>query len=186
MYIKDYQPLKYDLDYARQLVKESGYDGTEIELEIKPGYYLNGDQAAEAVVAMWKEIGVNAKVVFNEKMTWDFKHVRPWSSASRYDDPLGALWLLFGPGSQPSKNSWLDMPDDWKETGKLLTTTTDPKQRQELARKLLEMFDKYAPGTYLYIAEELYGIRDGFDWDMYYARNQIMPFRAGDFKAVSK
>lgn len=182
-YIKEYPGIQYDLERAKQLVKESGYDGTVIEIEMMQGYYMNGDQAGEAIVDMWKQIGVNAKVVYKDKMPWnETKYVRAWSSASRFDDPLGALWLLFGPGSSPAQNTWLDMPQEWKDTGKKLTETTDPAERRKLAKDLLTMFDTYCPGTYLYQAEDYYGVRDGIDWDMHYAENQIMPFRADDLK----
>lgn len=184
MFVSDYPGIKYDVEAAKQMVKESGYDGTVIEIEILQGYYMNGDQAGEAIVDMWKDIGVNAKVVYKDKLGWDSKHIRAWSSASRFDDPLGALWLLFGTGSQPSQNTWLDMPEDWKNTGKKLIETTDLTERKQLAKDLLKMFDTYCPGTYLYTAEDYYGIRDGLEWDMLYAKNQIMPFRADDFKVV--
>ncbi|RED51767.1 ABC transporter substrate-binding protein [Cohnella lupini] len=177
-----YPGIQFDVEKAKQLVKESGYDGTEIEIEMSNGYYMNGNQAGEAIVDMWKDIGVNAKVVYKEKLGWDFKHVRAWSSASRFDSPLGAMWLLFGPGSGPAVNSWLDMPADFKEAGQKLTETNDPKEKLELSEELLKMFDTYAPGTYLYQAEDYYGIRDGLDWDMFYAQNQITPFRAADLK----
>ncbi len=185
MYIDEYPGIQYDLERAKALVKESGYDGTTIEIQMRPGYYMNGDQAGEAIVDMWKQIGVNAKVVYVEKMTWDFPHVRSWSSASRFDDPLGALWLLFGTGTNPAKYTWKDMPQDWIQTGQKLITTADKTERRALASDLVRMFDEYCPGTYLYAVEDLYGIRDGLDWDMHYAKNQIMSFRAEDFKPAA-
>ena len=183
-YVKpeDYPGVQFDVEKAKQRVQESGYDGTEIEIEMLNGYYMNGNQAGEAIVDMWKDIGVNAKVVYKEKLGWDFKHVRAWSSASRFDSPLGALWLLFGPGSGPAQNTWLDMPEDFKAAGQKLTETNDPQEKYKLSEELLRMFDTYAPGTYLYQAEDYYGIRDGLDWDMFYAANQITPFRAADLK----
>ena len=181
MFVEDYPGIQYDVERAKQLVKESGYDGTVIELEMRQGYYMNGDQAGEAIVDMWKDIGVNAKVVYKDNMPWEeTKYIRAWSSASRYNDPLGALWLLFGPGSSPSNYTWLDMPQDFKDTGKKLIETSDPALRKQYAKDLLEMFDTYCPGTYLYQAEDYYGIRDGLDWDLRWARAQIMPFRAED------
>ena len=46
---------------------------------------------------------------------------------------------------------------------------------------MLEEFDEFVPGTYLYMAEDLYGMRDGLNWNMHYCEAQIMPFRAADF-----
>ncbi len=183
MFVEDYKGIQYDVERAKQLVKESGYDGTVIEIEMLPNYYMNGNKAGEAIVDMWKDIGVNTKVVYKDKMPWEeTKYIRAWSSASRYDDPLGALWLLFGPGSSPSNYTWLDMPQEWKDTGKKLIETIDPTERKKYAADLVKMFDTYCPGTYLYQAEDYYGIRDGLEWDLRYAEGQIMPFRAQDLK----
>ena len=60
----------------------------------------------------------------------------------------------------------------------------DLEEQRQAARTLMEVFDTYCPGTYLYQAEDLYGIRDGLEWDMTYCENQIMPFRAGDLLSL--
>ena len=99
-----------------------------------------------------------------------------------FDNPLGALWLLFGPGSGPANEetgSWIPT-EEFVEAGQTLIASSDLEEQREAARTLLEVFDTYCPGTYLYQAEDLYGIRDGLEWDMTYCENQIMPFRAGD------
>lgn len=181
LYVDDYEGIKYDPEEAKKLVEEAGYDGEEITIQMRQGYYMNGDQAGEAICDMWKEIGVNAKVVYVDKWSWDFPHMRAWSSASRFDNPLGCLWLLFGPGSNPANNNWTPTEEFLAAGAKVLSGETVEDRRQG-ARELLEIFDTYCPGTYLYMAEDLYGVRDGLDWDMTYCENQIMPFRAGDFK----
>jgi peptide/nickel transport system substrate-binding protein len=183
-YISEYPNPKYDLEAARKLVQESGYDGSEIELKFRPNYYTNGNQAGEAIIDMWSKIGIKAKLNFDDKYAVkDIKHVGAWSSASRFDDPLGALWLLFGTGSVPANNHW-DLPPEWLKLGEQLKTNKDKTTRRAQCAELLKMWDTIAPGTYLYQVEDLYGVRDGFEWDMTYAQNQIMPFRAGDFKLI--
>lgn len=186
LYIEDYEGVQYDPEKARQLVIESGYDGEEvISIEMNDGYYTNGNQAGEAIVGMWADIGVKAEVVYVDNFSFD-ADVRAWSSASRFDNPLGALWLLFGTGSSPAnpeKGSWTPT-DEFVEAGNTLINSTDLQEQREAARTLLEVFDTYCPGTYLYQAEDLYGIRDGLEWDMTYCENQIMPFRADDLKVT--
>jgi len=105
LYFDDYKGIQYDKNKAIQLVKESGYDGTEIEIEVQKGYYMNDAVAAQAVVDMWKEIGVNAKVVYVEKANWNFNSVRTWSCAVRYGSLLGSVWIQFGPNTQPAKKT---------------------------------------------------------------------------------
>jgi len=177
----DYEGIPYDLEKAKQLVKESGYDGEEITIEMTQGYYMNGDQAGEAICDMWKEIGVNAHVEYKDKRTWTYPHIRAWSSASRFDNPLGCLWLLFGPGSNPATHNWVPT-EEFLAAGEGLLSGATLEERQAAALALLKEFDTACPGTFLYMAEDLYGVRDGLDWDMTYCQNQVMPFRAGDFK----
>ena len=183
LYIEDYPGVQYDPEKARQLVAESGYDGEEvISIEMADGYYTNGNQAGEAIVSMLADVGIKAEVVFTDVFSFE-ADIRAWSSASRFDNPLGALWLLFGPGSSPAneeKGSWTPT-EEFVEAGQTLIESKDLEEQREAARTLLEVFDTYCPGTYLYQAEDLYGIRDGLEWDMTYCENQIMPFRAGDF-----
>ncbi|MFR4590754.1 MAG: ABC transporter substrate-binding protein [Eisenbergiella sp.] len=186
LYIEDYPGVQYDPEKARQLVKESGYDGKEvITIEMNDGYYTNGNQAGEAIVGMLADVGIQAEVAYVDKFSFQ-ADIRAWSSASRFDNPLGALWLLFGTGSSPAneeKGNWIPT-EEFVEAGNTLISSNDLEEQREAARTLLEVFDTYCPGTYLYQAEDLYGIRDGLDWDMTYCENQIMPFRADDLKVT--
>ena len=184
LYIEDYPGVQYDPEEACRLVEESGYDGEEvISIEMADGYYTNGNQAGEAIVSMLADVGIKAEVVFTDQFSFQ-ADVRAWSSASRFDNPLGALWLLFGPGSGPANpdtGSWTPT-EEFVNAGQVLISSKDIEEQREAARTLLEVFDTYCPGTYLYQAEDLYGIRDGLEWDTTYCENQIMPFRAEDLK----
>lgn len=186
LYIEDYEGIQYDPDLARELVEKSGYDGEEvIELHNHDGYYTNGKEATEAIVDMLGEVGIKAVANFEGKLSFD-QDVRAWSSASRFNNPLGALWLLFGPGSAPAseeKGSWTP-PQEFIDAGNTLIESKDLEERREAAKTLLEIFDTVCPGTYLYQAEDYYGIRDGLEWDTTYCENQITPFRAEDIKVV--
>lgn len=149
------------------------------------GYYTNGNQAGEAIVGMLADVGIKAEVAYVDKFSLQ-ADIRAWSSASRFDNPLGALWLLFGTGSSPAnpeKGNWIPT-DEFVEAGNTLISSSDLEEQREAARTLMEVFDTYCPGTYLYQAEDLYGIRDGLEWDMTYCENQIMPFRADDLKVT--
>ena len=93
--------------------------------------------------------------------------------------------LLFGPGSNPVTQGCWTPTEEFLAAGDALIHSTDLQEQQDAAWKLMEVFDTYCPGTYLYQAEDLYGIRDGLEWDLTYCENQIMPFRAGDIRATS-
>jgi peptide/nickel transport system substrate-binding protein len=57
-------PLAFDPERAKQLVTESGYAGEEIQMVFDtPDYYPSEQAWAEAVAAMWTDIGLNVKMV---------------------------------------------------------------------------------------------------------------------------
>ena len=171
-------PYEYNPEKARQLVSESSYNGEVLEYELKSGYYTFGNEAAEAIVAMWKEIGVNAQIVFRD--TKEYNNVSNWSNTMRFPDPSAGLWLLWGPGSTPAENTWLDMPQEFIDAGKEMSSIIDPVRRKALSKKLMTIWREEAPGALLYYPYESWGIRDGLEWTPY--SSQAMDFRAGNFK----
>src|SRR5207253_1726945 len=53
--------LAYDPNKAKVLLKQANYDDEEIIIETTQGYGANDRQMAEAIVQLWKGVGVNAK-----------------------------------------------------------------------------------------------------------------------------
>lgn len=180
MYFADYPKEEYDLEKAKQLIAESDYNGELINYELRNGYYTFGNEAAEAIVDMWKEIGVNAQVKFVEKQT--NTEISNWSNSMRFPDPVGGLWLLWGEGSSPSVENWTDMPQEFIDTGRRLASITDVEERKILARKLMDLWKEEAPGALLYYPFESWGVREGLEWEPY--SSQTMDFRADNFKVV--
>lgn len=180
MYFADYPVEEYNLEKAKQLIAESDYNGEVINYELKNGYYTFGNEAAEAIVDMWKEIGVNAQVKFVEKLS--NTEISNWSNSMRFPDPVGGLWLLWGEGSSPSVEHWTDMPQEFINVGRELTSTTDKAKRKELSRQLMDIWREEAPGALLYYPFESWGIREGLEWEPY--SSQTMDFRADNFKVV--
>lgn len=180
MYFGDYPTEEYDLEKAKQLIAESDYNNEEIYYELRNGYYTFGNEAAEAIVDMWKEIGVNAQVKYVDKQT--NTQVSNWSNSMRFPDPAGGLWLLWGEGSSPQLESWTDAPEEFNEIGRELTSITDERRRKELARELMDIWEEEAPGALLYYPFESWGIRDGLEWEPY--ASQTMDFRADNFRVA--
>lgn len=172
----DYPAEPYDLDKAKELLAESGYAGELITYELRSGYYTYGNEVAEAVVDMWKSIGVNAQVVYKDSSD-DDTMVRNWSNTMRFPDPAGGLWLLWG-SSEPTKE-WADMPQAFIDAGNVLTSSMDQGERAEAARTLMDIFRDEVPGILLYYPVENWGVRDDFNWHPY--SNQTMDFRAESF-----
>lgn len=57
-------PYRYDPDEARSLLEETGYgDGLDCKIEVSSDASLS---VCEAIVGQWKEVGINAEVVFSD------------------------------------------------------------------------------------------------------------------------
>lgn len=184
-FIEDYEPVSYDPEKAKALVAESGYDGSTIELQLVPNYYMNDVQAAEVCADMWKQVGINVQVVYMEKMDKNFSGLRTWSCAVRFNDPLGAIWVQF-PDSDLISVTWPDRPQEiYTEAGDVLKNSQDKEERRQAARRYMEILDDEVPASYLYLPEEIWGIRTdrGFEWDPYWTIQQIISLRAEDFQA---
>src|SRR5262249_30473539 len=56
-------PLRYDPKEARELVKKSGYKGEPIIIETTIGYVAQDKAMSEAIVGMWKDVGLAGAAV---------------------------------------------------------------------------------------------------------------------------
>jgi peptide/nickel transport system substrate-binding protein len=179
-YFADRPLTEYNLEKAKKLVAESGYNGEEFDFETRAAYYTYGAEAAEAIVDMWKAVGINAKVVFVDRQKRD--QVSNWSNTMRFPDPVGGLWLLWGPESGRQKNNWLDASDEFNALGTELQSILDQDRRKVIAARMMDLFEEEAPGTVLYYPWESWCYRKGLEWEPY--SSQAMDFRAGNFAVI--
>lgn len=177
-YFEDYPEPEYNVEKAKQLLAESSYQGELIEYELKSNYYTFGNEAAEAIVDMWRQIGVNAKVKFTDEVKR--ASVSNWSNTMRFPDPSGGLSLLWGPGTAADRVYWKDMDERFIQNAKELASILDTERRKALAREQMEIWDDVVPGTVLYYPYEGWAIREGLEWTPY--SSQAMDFRAHNFK----
>ncbi len=98
-------PLKYDPNLAKQRLKEAGYKGEEIVFESGQGLIVNDKEMGEAIVTMWRDIGVNAKLEVLETTVRaqklrekSFKGLSWADPTSTLRDPDGMMWRLLAPG----------------------------------------------------------------------------------------
>jgi peptide/nickel transport system substrate-binding protein len=171
MYNEDRPKPEYDPDRARELVDESDYDGEPIVFRVSPFYYTNGLEAAQAVIEMWNEIGLNAEVEVRDNPYDEGPEaimVTNWSNSSFVADPDGALWLRWGadyPGTQ--EFFWYPEDERFNELGAEARTTLDEEFRYDAYQTMLDIWEEEAPGTVLYIPHEIYGVRTGIEWTPY-------------------
>ncbi|WP_244935052.1 ABC transporter substrate-binding protein [Acuticoccus sediminis] len=172
MYDATREGLVYDPEHARALLDEAGYNGEEIVYSTHPTYYLNAVPAAQVLVEMWKAVGLNVTLNVTEGLDDipnDDLQIRNWSNSTRYPDPLGALWIAWGPygGAQGNWHAWDSVAGEFNEVGRKLETTVDLPERQKLGKQLLDIWEDEAPGTILYQPLETYGVRTSLKWQPY-------------------
>ncbi|MGO4138483.1 ABC transporter substrate-binding protein [Rhizobium brockwellii] len=161
--------LEYNPEKAKQLLKEAGYKGEPIHYATRANYYLNAMPAGQAIMEMWKAVGINGKldiVESTDNIPSDIRNARSWSNSIRYPDPAGGLWNLWGPfgGVQQGKD-WL--PVEFNKLGEELDRTSDTAKRRDVFQKMLDIWEDEAPGTILYQPLETYGVRKTLKWQPY-------------------
>lgn len=172
--------FRYDQDEARRLLMEGGYNGEKVTFVTAPAYYPNALPAAEAIVEMWRQIGVDAEVQVDEN----------WGAAFRNDDSIAVLnvsdWTIVPDPhatilwTWANNTRWQDGAErqEYIRIGQAARSALDPVERRRLYGQMLDIFETQAPGTVLYRTTEIYGVRDGINWEPYSV--YMMDFRASN------
>jgi peptide/nickel transport system substrate-binding protein len=176
-------PLRYDPKEARDRLRKAGYKNDEITLETTVGYMANDKPMAEAIVGMWRDAGVNAKV---ETMEYSVRaqKIREktfkglwWSDpTSTLGDPDGMMWRLLGPGGP--QDYWRHAEFD--ELGNAARFSIDEKFRDEAYRKMTKIFLEHFPWLPVIQPYEDYGLQKYVEWTP--NPNQQFEIRRFNFK----
>jgi peptide/nickel transport system substrate-binding protein len=185
-YLADRKGYEYDPEKARQLVKESGYDGSELSYRLIPGYYLNNVEAAQAIQEMWRQIGVNVKLDFVEsfKKVRDKKvppHIYAWSNTYRLPDPTGGINATWGPEAAiQTKYKYFQPPEEFNDLARELFSETDPAERARKFGRMLDIYEDERAMTILYNPVVTFAMNNNIDWTPYTLF--FMDFRPDNFK----
>lgn len=160
-------PLKYDPALAKQRLKESGYKGEEIVIESTVALVSNDKAMAEAIVSMWRDIGVSAKVEIIEASVRaqknrdrSFKGLWWSDPTSTLGDPDGMMWRLLAPGG---------IQDYWRhprfdELGNAARFSIDEKFRGQAYREMTKIFLEHFPWIPIIQPIESYGLQRYVEW----------------------
>jgi dipeptide transport system substrate-binding protein len=177
---------RFDPEKARQLVKASGYDGSELALFTRIGGSIDGKRAAELMQSDWARVGIKVRVQMMEwgemlKRTGKGEHdITFLSWAGDNGDPDNFLTpnlscaAVAGGGN---KSQWCN-----KEFEALIDNarkTVDPKKRTELYVKAQKL-----------VYEEVAAIPTVYPVNMTALNKRVQgyvpdPFTHNDFRAVS-
>ncbi|HET7875289.1 MAG TPA: ABC transporter substrate-binding protein [Methylomirabilota bacterium] len=160
-------PLAYNPKEARERLKKSGYKGEEIVIETTSGYTANDKPMSEAIQAMWRDVGINAKVEVVEYSVRAQKNRDKtfkglwWSDpTSTLGDPDGMMWRLLGPGGP--QDYWRHA--EWDELGNAARFSVDEKFRGEAYRKMTRIFLEHLPWIPVIQPYEDYGLQKYVEW----------------------
>ena len=175
-------PVKQDIEKAKQLVKESIYDGRELSFIIPMGWYPKEKDVTQAIQAQLMEVGINVKLelidgaVYREKRAagnYDFY----WSGYAA-DDIDFYLWNVIHSDlmSTGYKNEELNkLIEDQRQE-------VDSEKRIEILRKIQNIINtEVAPQIFVYQMENLYFQRKGITGYRYYG-NKIPDLRYAHYE----
>ncbi|MEM8590456.1 MAG: ABC transporter substrate-binding protein [Pseudomonadota bacterium] len=169
----------YDPDRAQELLALTDYDGEELQWHITRGFYPNYEQAAEIMVEMWREAGINVRldIVDNFRLAYERPfHLLNMSMTSEFSgDPLRPLWIDWGPNSNRANaahRTWVPT-DRFIELGNAFQQEEDLDRRIELYHELLAEWEDITPGFYLWRNVISVAVRDGVNWAPF-ATNTMM------------
>ena len=173
--VAEYNPAK-----AKELLAASSYNGEVIPYRSVGNYYTAELPTAQALVEMWREVGIRVKLELVEN--WSQVRERPGtginngSDSMLFPDPLSSLWRRWGAISKFQKRDYWSN-EEFNRLGKILETSLDQEARRRAFQRMLDIFDyEDPPGIILHGRGNFYGIRDGVDWKPYPAAQ--MDFRA--------
>ena len=103
--------------------------------------------------------------------------VANWSNSSVLADPDGCLWRSWGAQSATQRNYW-DADPEFNRLGEEARAILDVQKRKDNYQAMLDIWERQAPGTVLYIPVENYGVNKTVNWSPY-------PFYYSDFRAYN-
>jgi peptide/nickel transport system substrate-binding protein len=160
-------PLAYDPKEARERLKKAGYKGEEVVIETTSGYTANDKPMSEAIQAMWRDAGVNAKVEVVEysvraqkNRDKSFKGLWWSDPTSTLGDPDGMMWRLLSPGGP--QDYWRHPKFD--ELGEVARFSVDEKFRGQAYREMTMIFLEHLPWLPVIQPYEDYGLQKYVEW----------------------
>ena len=163
MYLADRPQPEFNVEKAKALLKDAGYQNQEIVYRVLNGYYTKQLETAQVLQSMWQDAGLNVKLEVKEN--WDqinedteTRHIFDGSFTAYYPDPMGQFWRRFGPNGGRSGSHFIISPE-MLALGKVLETSTDTQERRKVFAQMLDNFETDPNGALLHSLAGFQGIR---------------------------
>jgi peptide/nickel transport system substrate-binding protein len=166
LYMPELTTFEYNPEKAKQLLAEANYDGTEIVYTSFPTYYTNGLLAAQAIVDMWKAVGINGKVEVNEKWTGGepTMMVRNWSNPMYFADPFGSFGVMWAPHGPSESEGRFNTDEEYAESWERFRFSSDIEARKAAYAELMDRIKADPPVLPLYRPFESWAMNKNINW----------------------
>lgn len=161
------RPMEYNVEEAKRLVKESGYDGAPITYHSMGNYYANAVPALMMMIEMWKAIGVNVVPAIyapgaapKDQDVW----IRNWSNGMSLTDAYTTIVSEFGPGRGIQKRWGWQAPAEFNELAAKVSELPDGPERFAAFNRMRDIFEEEAPAVILYQPFDVYAARKDVKW----------------------
>lgn len=162
-------PLSFDIEAAKELIAKSGYDGQVLRWHITRSFYPNYEAAAEIMVEMWRQVGVNvsAEVLDNFDLVYSRPfHMMNMSMASDFipGDPYQPLWLDWGPTSSratANHKTWAPSAE-FLAAGEAFENAMDFDSRKAAFEVLRQLWVDESPAYYMWKSVYNWGHRSDY------------------------
>lgn len=182
LHMPELTTFRHDPEEAKRLLDEAGYDGFEITYDTHAAYYTNGLLAAQAIMEMWADVGINGSINVTEKWTTCVPEMmtRNWSNPMYFPDPFGSFGVMWAPGGPSEGCNRFNTDDAYAEAWERFRFSTDTEQRREAYAELMDRIEQDPPVLPLYRPYEAWGMRAGIDWAPSETHiPYVLDFRAG-------
>lgn len=186
MFIKGWTAPEFNLEMARDLVKQSGYQGDAIPFRVLNNYYINQVSNAQIMVEMWKQAGLNVEIQMVEN--WgqvlednDTRGIRDWSNSATFNDPVSSIVAQHGPnGLQQQQHEWTNV--EMNELSNFMQKSTDRGARKKAFARMLEITEREDPAFQVLHQNCVFtGMKSDLNWKA--APAFAMDFRADNWNA---
>lgn len=160
--------MAYDVEEAKRLVKESGYDGSPLTYTTVGNYYANAVPALLMMIEMWKEVGINVvpQIVAPGSYPADADvYARNWSNGQWLTDGITTMVSEFGPRRGIQERWGWNAPAEFNELSDKVMQIADGDERNAAFSRLRDIFEEEAPAVLLYQPFDVYGARKDLKWN---------------------
>ncbi len=188
LYMPELKTFEYDLEKAKKLLAESGYNGEEIRMDTSAVYYTNGLLAMQAVAEMWSNIGIKTRINVDDKWTGNdpTMMVRNWSNPMYFADPFGSFGVMWAPGGPSEGEGRFKTDEAYGKTWEKFRFSDNVADRKSAYAELMDRIKQDPPFLVLYQPFESWAMQKGIQWGPKPGHiPYVLDFRAGSITVAS-